>query len=114
MHVKQLDWLNRMQIQLPNEVNFIITTLETAGHEAYAVGGCVRDSIMGRIPNDWDITTSAEPEEVKALFRRTIDTGLQHGTVTVMIDKVGYEVTTYRIDGDYEDNRHPTEVTFTK
>ena len=84
MHVKQLDCLNRMQIQLPNEVNFIITTLETAGHEAYAVGGCVRDSMMGRIPNDWDITTSAEPEEVKALFRRTIDTGLQHGTVTVM------------------------------
>ena len=114
MHVKQLDWLNRMQIQLPNEVKFIITTLETAGHEAYAVGGCVRDSIMGRIPNDWDITTSAEPEEVKALFRRTIDTGLQHGTVTVMIDKIGYEVTTYRIDGDYEDSRHPKEVTFTK
>lgn len=114
MHVKQLDWLNRMQIQLPNEVNFIITTLETAGHEAYAVGGCVRDSIMGRLPNDWDITTSAEPEEVKALFRRTIDTGLQHGTVTVMIDKIGYEVTTYRIDGDYEDSRHPKEVTFTK
>jgi len=111
---KQLDWLNRMQIQLPEEVKFIITTLETAGHEAYAVGGCVRDSIMGRIPNDWDITTSAQPEEVKALFKRTIDTGLQHGTVTVMMDKIGYEVTTYRIDGDYEDSRHPKEVTFTK
>lgn len=102
-----------MKIQLPEKVAFIINTIEEAGYEAYAVGGCVRDSILGRIPDDWDITTSAKPEEVKALFRRTIDTGLQHGTVTVMLDKEGYEVTTYRIDGIYEDSRHPKEVTFT-
>lgn len=102
-----------MKIQLPEKVAFIINTIEKAGYEAYAVGGCVRDSILGRIPDDWDITTSAKPEEVKALFRRTIDTGLQHGTVTVMLDKDGYEVTTYRIDGAYEDSRHPKEVTFT-
>ncbi len=78
------------------------------------MGGCVRDSIMGRVPDDWDITTSADPQQVKKLFRRTIDTGIQHGTVTVMLQKTGYEVTTYRIDGEYEDNRHPKEVIFTK
>ena len=83
------------------------------GYEAYAVGGCVRDSILGRTPGDWDITTSALPMQVKALFRRTIDTGIQHGTVTVMLGKNGYEVTTYRIDGKYEDSRHPKSVEFT-
>ena len=83
------------------------------GYEAYAVGGCVRDSILGRTPGDWDITTSALPMQVKALFRRTIDTGIQHGTVTVMLGKNGYEVTTYRIDGKYEDSRHPKSVKFT-
>ena len=102
-----------MIIQMPEKVNYIIQTIEAAGFEAYAVGGCVRDSILGRVPDDWDITTSAKPEQVKELFRRTIDTGLQHGTVTVMLDKDGFEVTTYRIDGKYEDGRHPTEVTFT-
>ncbi|MBQ3516664.1 MAG: CCA tRNA nucleotidyltransferase [Lachnospiraceae bacterium] len=103
-----------MKINMPQEVKEIIATLQENHFEAYAVGGCVRDSILGREPNDWDITTSASPEEVKALFRRTIDTGIEHGTVTVMVDKVGYEVTTYRIDGKYEDGRHPTEVTFTR
>lgn len=83
------------------------------GYEAYAVGGCVRDSILSRKPQDWDITTSARPEQVKALFRHTIDTGIQHGTVTVMLDHEGFEVTTYRIDGEYEDARHPKEVLFT-
>lgn len=102
-----------MQIQLPAKVHKIIDTLETAGYEAYAVGGCVRDSILGRKPDDWDITTSAKPEETKSLFPRTIDTGIRHGTVTVMLDKEGFEVTTYRIDGDYEDGRHPNNVTFT-
>lgn len=102
-----------MQIRLPDKVHRIISTLEEAGYEAYAVGGCVRDSILGREPNDWDITTSAKPEETKRLFPRTIDTGIRHGTVTVMLDKEGFEVTTYRIDGDYEDGRHPKEVTFT-
>ena len=102
-----------MKIDLPIDVNFIIRKLEEAGFEAYAVGGCVRDCILGKEPNDWDITTSAKPEQVKSLFDHTIDTGIQHGTVTVMINHVGYEVTTYRIDGKYEDGRHPTEVTFT-
>lgn len=102
-----------MTIQLPEHVRFIIHTLENAGFEAYAVGGCVRDSILNREPNDWDITTSAQPEKVKELFQRTIDTGIQHGTVTVLLDKMGYEVTTYRIDGAYEDSRHPMEVKFT-
>ena len=102
-----------IQIRLPEKVRFIINELENAGHEAYAVGGCVRDSILGRIPDDWDITTSATPMQVKEVFPRTIDTGIQHGTVTVMLDKDGFEVTTYRIDGEYEDSRHPKEVIFT-
>lgn len=102
-----------MRIELPEKVKQIITTIQAAGFEAYAVGGCVRDSLLGRIPDDWDITTSAKPEQIKALFARTIDTGIQHGTVTVMLDKEGFEVTTYRIDGKYEDSRHPKEVTFT-
>lgn len=105
--------MKAIQIQLPEHVKNIIEKLQGAGYEAYAVGGCVRDSILGRVPDDWDITTSAKPYEVKELFRRTIDTGIQHGTVTVMMDKVGYEVTTYRIDGEYEDGRHPKDVTFT-
>ena len=102
-----------MQIRLPDKVNNIIEILTAAGYEAYAVGGCVRDSVLGRVPNDWDITTSAMPEETKRLFSRTIDTGIKHGTVTVMLGTEGFEVTTYRIDGDYEDSRHPKEVTFT-
>ena len=77
------------------------------------MGGCIRDSLLGRTPDDWDITTSARPEETKALFEKTIDTGIQHGTVTVMRHGRGYEVTTYRVDGEYEDGRHPKEVTFT-
>ena len=102
-----------MRIQLPDKVHNIINTLEEAGYEAYAVGGCVRDSILGRKPDDWDITTSAKPEETKRLFPRTVDTGIKHGTITVLLGGEGFEVTTYRIDGTYEDGRHPTEVTFT-
>lgn len=102
-----------MKIQLPEKVKVIIQTLEAAGYEAYAVGGCVRDSVLGRIPADWDITTSALPDQVKELFHRTIDTGIEHGTVTVMMDKEGFEVTTYRIDGEYRDHRHPEQVNFT-
>ena len=105
--------MNNMRINMPEDVAHIIDILEQNGHEAFAVGGCVRDAIMGRIPHDWDITTSAKPADVKALFRRTIDTGIQHGTVTVMMGSVGYEVTTYRIDGNYTDGRHPEQVTFT-
>ncbi|SHK19636.1 CCA tRNA nucleotidyltransferase [Hespellia stercorisuis] len=103
-----------MKIPLPNKVNFIITNLQLHGFEAYIVGGCVRDSVLGRVPKDWDITTSATPEKVKKIFRHTIDTGIEHGTVTVMVGKEGFEVTTYRIDGEYEDNRHPKEVVFTR
>lgn len=102
-----------MKIQMPEKVSYIIEKLTAEGHGAYAVGGCIRDSILGREPNDWDITTSALPEQVKAIFRKTIDTGIQHGTVTVMVDHEGFEVTTYRIDGEYEDMRHPKEVSFT-
>ena len=103
-----------MKIQLPEKVSEIINTLQANGYEAYAVGGCVRDSILGRIPDDWDITTSATPEETKALFPRTFDTGIEHGTITVLLDKDAFEVTTYRVDGKYEDSRHPKEVTFTR
>lgn len=101
-------------IQLPEKVGRIIGTLQEHGYEAYAVGGCIRDSILGREPEDWDITTSAMPEETKALFDKTFDTGIQHGTITVLLEKEGFEVTTYRIDGKYEDSRHPKEVTFTR
>lgn len=102
-----------MKIALPRKVMMIINNLQLHGFEAYAVGGCVRDSILARRPEDWDITTSARPEDVKRVFRRTVDTGIEHGTVTVLLGKDSYEVTTYRIDGDYEDNRHPKEVLFT-
>lgn len=102
-----------VRIALPKDVKHIIGVLMENGYEAYAVGGCVRDSILGRVPGDWDITTSALPMQVKELFRRTVDTGIQHGTVTVMLGRNGYEVTTYRIDGRYEDSRHPESVEFT-
>lgn len=104
----------KTEITLPGKVKYILEKLRENGYEAYAVGGCIRDSLMGRLPEDWDITTSAKPLQVKALFSRTIDTGLQHGTVTVMLKSEGFEVTTYRIDGAYEDARHPKEVSFTQ
>ncbi len=100
-------------MNIPEGAKHIIDTLVSHGFEAYIVGGCVRDMLLDREPEDWDITTSAKPEEVKSLFRRTIDTGIEHGTVTVMIKDEGFEVTTYRMDGVYEDHRHPKEVTFT-
>ncbi len=115
-HISRIDCIRNgssMKINLPDDVKFIIDTLTENGYEAYAVGGCVRDSIIHREPEDWDITTSAKPAEVKKLFRRTIDTGIQHGTVTIMLKKKGYEVTTYRLDGEYEDSRHPKSVEFT-
>lgn len=103
----------KFKIEIPKSVKLIIDILENNGYEAFAVGGCVRDTILKRNPQDWDITTSALPHQVKELFRRTLDTGLQHGTVTIMISHVGYEVTTYRIDGEYSDNRRPESVEFT-
>lgn len=103
-----------MRITLPNEVKSIISALENEGYEAYAVGGCVRDSLMGRDPKDWDITTDALPDEIKRIFPVTIDTGIAHGTVTVRKHKKSFEVTTYRIDGEYLDKRHPDSVTFVR
>ncbi len=102
-----------MMIRMPKEAQEILEKLNAHGYEAYIVGGCVRDSLLEKEPEDWDITTSAKPEEVKSVFGRTIDTGIQHGTVTIMRGKTGYEVTTYRIDGEYEDGRHPKTVEFT-
>ncbi|MDO4294771.1 MAG: CCA tRNA nucleotidyltransferase [bacterium] len=103
-----------MQIAIPKDVEEIIEHLNQRGFEAYAVGGCVRDTLLGRCPNDWDITTSALPLQVKEMFKKTVDTGIQHGTVTVLLHGKGYEVTTYRIDGEYEDGRHPKQVEFTR
>lgn len=102
-----------MKILIPDHVGYIIDTLMEHGYEAYAVGGCVRDTMLGKAPEDWDITTSASPSQVKSVFRRTVDTGIAHGTVTVLLDGTGYEVTTYRVDGEYEDGRHPKSVKFT-
>ena len=101
---------------LPEDVKYIIARLNDGGHEAYAVGGCVRDALLRREPNDWDITTDAEPEEMKRCFggHRLIETGLKHGTLTVMLRGKGYEVTTYRVDGEYSDHRRPDSVRFVK
>ena len=108
--------LEQSMIRLPEDVKTIIDRLNAAGYEAYAVGGCVRDALLGKTPNDWDITTSAEPEEMKRCFQgmRLIETGLKHGTLTVMIRGEGYEVTTYRVDGEYSDHRRPDRVRFGK
>ncbi len=97
--------MERLAMRIPDNAAIILKRLSEAGYEAYVVGGCVRDSLLGKKPKDWDITTSARPEQVKAIFAHTIDTGIVHGTVTVMMGKEGYEVTTYRIDGEYEGGR---------
>lgn len=104
-----------MTIDMPKNVDTAINLLQSAGFEAYAVGGCVRDSLLGKTPNDWDITTSAKPEDMNSVFAdfHCIDTGIKHGTVTVVIDGEPLEITTFRLDGEYEDNRHPKSVTFT-
>lgn len=104
-----------IKVNIPSDANEIIHTLQNHGHSAYVVGGCVRDSILGRIPHDWDICTSATPNEMLEIFkdRRVIETGLQHGTITIVVNNEPYEVTTYRIDGAYSDNRRPDSVTFT-
>ena len=100
---------------IPQEVCAVLQTLERAGHEAYAVGGCVRDILMGKAPHDWDVTTSALPQETMALFDHfAIPTGLQHGTVTVRSGGLSCEVTTFRTEGDYPDHRHPAAVTFSR
>ena len=103
-----------LDITLPLPVARALSVLEACGYEAYVVGGCVRDSLIGRTPNDWDITTNATPEQMKACFAdfRVIETGIQHGTLTVIVDGTQLEITTYRNDGEYLDNRHPVQVTF--
>lgn len=103
------------KINIPAGANTIINLLQENGYEAYVVGGCVRDSILGREPHDWDICTSATPKQMLEVFKdkRVIETGLQHGTITIVVDNTPYEVTTYRIDGDYSDSRRPDSVTFT-
>lgn len=105
--------MENIKIIIPDPVNAILTKLNDNGYEAYIVGGCVRDSLLNKEPNDWDITTNAKPDEVTKLFDKVIPTGIKHGTVTVMLDDVGYEITTFRIDGEYSDNRRPDSVEFT-
>lgn len=104
----------KYKIDMPHNVNSIIHMLQDAGYKAYIVGGCVRDSIMNRTPHDWDICTSARPKQIIKIFKdyHIIETGLQHGTVTVVIDNEPYECTSFRIDGKYSDNRRPDNVTF--
>ena len=104
------------KMNLPKDVNYIISKLLSAGYEAFVVGGAVRDFLLGDAPGDYDITTSAVPCEVKAVFNseKTVDTGIKHGTVSVILKHKAYEVTTYRIDGEYLDARHPESVSFTR
>ena len=105
-----------MNIKLPEKVEYILSTLESAGYRADIVGGSVRDFLLGKTPGDYDITTSALPDEVKSVFsgERTVDTGIRHGTVTLVLDGTPYEITTYRFDGEYNDSRHPSSVSFTR
>ena len=108
--------MKQLKIKIPSGANEIIHSLQNNGYEAFLVGGCVRDSILGRPIHDYDITTSATPYEMMKVFKdkRIIETGLQHGTITIVINGEGYEVTTYRIDGNYSDSRRPDSVTFTR
>ena len=105
-----------MRINLPAKVEYILSALESAGYRADIVGGSVRDFLLGKEPGDYDITTSALPEEVEEVFakERTVDTGIKHGTVTLVLDGIPYEITTYRFDGEYNDSRHPSSVSFTR
>lgn len=104
-------------IKLPEKVKVILEILKTNGFEGYVVGGCVRDSILGLNPNDWDITTNANPQQIQEIFKDykiVYNNGLKHGTVPVMIDNEIFEITTYRVDSEYFDHRHPLSVTYTK
>jgi len=106
----------KININISNEAEKVIDTLEANGYEAYVVGGCVRDSFMGKIPEDWDICTSALPEQTADCFpdSHIIETGLKHGTITIITNHIPIEATTYRVDGDYSDNRRPDSVEFVR
>ena len=106
----------QFHIEIPQYVQEVLDAITAAGYEAYIVGGCVRDALMGKAANDWDVCTSALPEETKAVFagEKTVETGIQHGTVAVIKEEGAVEITTYRIDGEYEDSRHPKAVEFTR
>lgn len=108
--------VKKLRINLPDIVENLINSITDAGYEAFAVGGCIRDSLLGIEPHDWDIATSAMPSDIQKIFEgyQLIEVGKAHGTIGVVIDKKVYEITTYRIDGDYNDNRHPESVTFAK
>ncbi|MBQ8416776.1 MAG: HDIG domain-containing protein [Clostridia bacterium] len=108
--------MEQIRISVPNEIQKVLDRLEANGHEAYIVGGCVRDSLLDRTPNDWDVTTSALPTQIIETFfdHRVIETGIKHGTVAVIVEGQQIEITTYRSDGEYLDNRHPASVTFSK
>lgn len=112
--MKTLDSFEKMKEHIPTKVNFIFKELEASGKKGWLVGGCVRDLLMDKIPCDWDICTTALPEEIISIFKKTVPTGIKHGTVTVIENKESYEVTTLRIDGDYIDNRRPDSVVFTE
>ena len=101
-------------MRLPDDVLTLMTRLQEAGYTAYAVGGCVRDSLLGKEPQDWDLCTSALPDEMKTVFagEHVVETGLKHGTLTVVLRHQPYEITTYRVDGAYTDHRHPDSVSF--
>ncbi len=101
-------------MNIPKQVIYIIEHLQKNGFEGFIVGGCVRDYLLGFEPKDFDITTDAMPQDIKNIFNHTIDTGIEHGTVTVVLDRQNFEVTTYRIDGEYKDNRRPENVIFSK
>ena len=104
----------QIKISIPAAASRLLGALRRAGFEAYVVGGCVRDSLLGRTPGDWDICTSARPEQVRTVFSayRQILTGEKHGTVAVIVGGTPYEITTYRVDGQYHDSRHPDAVQF--
>ena len=112
-HAGMDDRMRKDRIRIPRSAAKVLRMLRAAGYEACVVGGCVRDSLIGIRPQDWDITTSATPQQVREVFPRTIDTGIRHGTVTVRMEGESLEVTTYRIDGSYADHRHPDSVRFT-
>jgi len=98
--------------KIPAKIEYVLETLTQNGHDAFIVGGCIRDMLLGKAPGDFDIATSAKPDEVQTLFEKTVPTGIKHGTVTVIVENCAIEVTTFRCDGNYTDNRHPENIEF--